>query len=511
MPVSSPGSDWPPRWLTPVPAAAVAAGHGDHAVEWIERFARVTKDSVAAKAGTPIRLRPFQVQLLRVLKARDGAGRRLARQALVGMARKNGKSALLSSDCLYELFTGPAGGEVYVVAGSREQAGIIFETAKAMVRMEPELDSRAKVYRDAIEVLATGSVFKKMSADAPMLEGLNPTFTAFDEVHVQPNRELWDVLALASGAREDAQMVGITTAGVRTDRSGHDSLAFGLYQYGVRLALGEESDPGFLMAWWEPVVPSADHRLESTWREGNPGFGDIVGAEDFASQVRRTPEAEFRTKRCNQWVSTATAWLPYGAWARCGDGVQIPDGADVVLGFDGSFNGDCTAIVAVQVPEEEGGVPRVQEVRVWEPPPDAAEGWSVPILQVEDEIRAAALRWHVLEVAADPYRWSRSLELLADEGLPCEPFPQSPARMVPATSRFFEAVVNQDVAHDRGPVLARHLDNAEIKVDGRGSRLTKGTRRRKIDAAVAAVMALDRAAWWRANRTTEAEPEVYFL
>ena len=83
--------------------------------------------------------------------------------------------------------------------------------------------------------------------------------------------------------------------------------------------------------------------------------------------------------------------------------------------------------------------------------------------------------------------------------------------MVPATTRFYEAVVNGEIAHDRDPVLARHLDNAEIKIDSRGSRLTKGTAKRKIDAAVAAVMAVERAAWWTANREPEADPEVYWL
>jgi phage terminase large subunit-like protein len=502
-------SDWPPRWLTPVPDEAITAGDGEDVADFIEALCKVTMDSIAAPYGTPLELRNFQRRLIERLFARDpDTGLKRHRVALVGMARKNGKSALLAAIALFELFYGQKGGQIYVVAGTRDQARIIFETAKQMIRMEPELAEIAEIKRDAIYAPETNSTFQVMSSDAPSLEGLNPTLVAFDEVHVQPDRALWDVFSLAQGARRDAQLIGITTAGVRTDRSGHDSLCYSLYGYGRRVALGEVADPSFFMAWWEPENPKADHRLPDTWREGNPGFGDIVGEADFHAQVVKTPEPEFRTKRCNQWVSSATAWLPYGTWAQCGDGIAIPDGADVVLGFDGSYNGDCTALVAVSVGED---IPRVCPVRVWEPPEDAAEGWSVPILEVEHEIRNAALRWHVLEVAADPFRWSRSLELLGDEGLPVEPFPQSASRMVPATTRFYEAVVNRELVHDRNPILSRHLDNAAIKVDERGSRLTKGTRRRRIDAAVAAVMAFDRAAWWTANRPEEANPEVYFL
>lgn len=503
-------AEWPPRWLTPVPPVAIRRGDGESAADFIETMCRVTMDSIAASAGAPMELRDFQRELLNHLYARDPkTGVKVHRTALIGMARKNGKSALLAAIALYELIEGPIGGQIYVVAGSRDQARIIFEAAKRMVALEPELAEMTHVTRDAIEVPSTGSTFRVMSSEAPMLEGLNPTFVAFDEVHVQPDRSLWDVLALAGGARKETQLVGITTAGVRTDSSGHDSLCYGLYQYGKRVALGEVVDPSFFMAWWEPRNPDADHRDVDTWREGNPGFGDIVGEADFHSQVRMTPEAEFRTKRCNQWVSTSTSWLPYGAWAQCGDGLPILDGADVVLGFDGSYSGDSTALIAVQVVE--GGLPRIQAVKVWEQPVDAPDGWSVPIIEVEDTIRNACLRWRVLEIAADPYRWSRSLEVLADEGLPCEPFPQSPSRMVPATARFYEAVVNRELVHDRDPILARHVDNAQIKVDARGSRLTKGTFKRKIDAAVAAVMAVDRAAWWSANMPVEANPEVYFL
>lgn len=509
-PVAS--ADWPPRWLTPVPPAAMAPGVGDgeDVVDFIESTCRVTMDSIAAGYGTPMVLRNFQIQLIERLFARDPETRhKRHRVALIGMARKNGKSALLAAIALYEFFNGQRGGQVFVVAGTKDQAGIIFETAKQMIRMEPDLNKLAEIKRDGIYHRKTNSFLRVMSSDPESLEGLNPTFVAFDEVHVQPDRALWDVFSLAQGAREDAQLVGITTAGVRTDRSGRDSLCYTLYQHGKKIAAGEVVDPSFLMAWWEPEDPDADHRLPSTWREGNPGFGDIVGEPDFHAQVVRTPEAEFRTKRCNQWVSTATSWLPYGSWQQCGDGLPIPDGADVVLGFDGSYSGDSTALIAVQVVE--GGTPRIQPVKVWELPPDAPQGWSVPILEVEDEIRNACLRWHCLEIAADPYRWSRSLEILGDEGLPVEPFPQSPSRMVPATARFYEAVVNQELVHDRNPVLSRHVDNAQIKVDARGSRLTKGTFTRKIDAAVAAVMALDRAAWWAANLPQEANPEVYFL
>jgi phage terminase large subunit-like protein len=489
---------WPPLWLTPVPAADVRRGDGAHCAEFIESLCKVTKDSVAGAAGSLIVLRGWQRALLGHLLARRPDGRYRHRQALIGVARKNGKSALGAGLALYGLLCGPDGGEVYSCAGEKEQARIVFGTARRMVEMEPELADVCKLYRDAIEIPSTGSVYRALSAEAYSKEGLNPHKVIFDEVHVQPNRELWDVMALASGARVEPLMVGITTAGVRVDSTGQDSLCYGMYGYGKQVATGEVDDPSFFMAWWEPRDPSADHRDPDTWREANPGYGDLVSAEDFASSVLRTPEAEYRTKRANQWVSRATAWLPVGTWAGCVEDRPIPNLAEVVLGFDGSFSNDSTALVAVQV----GECPHVDVVECWERPRDAGHSWRVPVEAVEDAIRTACRRWQVREIVCDPFRWARTYQVLEGEGLPVVEFPQSPQRMVPATQRFYEAVLNDGLTHSGDPRLARHIDNCVIKTDQRGPRLMKDAKNspRKIDLAVAAVMA-----FWRACAPVEDE------
>lgn len=481
-----------PRWTTPVTTAEIDHGDGTDFAEFAEAHCRVTKDSVGGLAGDPMELRPWQIDVISRLLARNPqTGRLKHRQGLIGVSRKNGKSALGASLALFALIYGPQGGEVYSIAAEKEQARIVFGTARRMVEMDDVLSARLRLYRDVIEDRDRGSIYRVLSAESYSKEGLNPHFVVADEVHAQPSRDLWDVMALASGARREPLMVGITTAGVRTDSSGQDSLCYGLYQYGKRVAAGEVIDPTFFMAWWEPKNPEADHRLEATWREGNPGFDDLVAGEDFASAVLRTPEPEFRTKRCNQWVSTTATWLPFGAWARCVDPRPIPDYAEVVLGFDGSFSNDSTALVAVQV----GDAPHVDVAACWERPMDADPGWRVPIVDVEDAIRQACRRWTVREIVCDPFRWARTFQALEAEGLPVVEFPQSPQRMVPATQRFYEAVLNGGLTHSGAPRLARHIDNCVLKVDARGSRLAKETKMspRKIDLAVSAVMAFDRA------------------
>lgn len=482
-----------PLWLTDVDPGDLVKGDGADFGNFTQ-FLRVTKDSVGGSAGEPMVMRDWQTAMMRRLLARRPDGRLKHRQALIGVPRKNGKSALGAGVALFGLAFGPRGGEVFSCAADKEQARIVFGTAKKMIELEPQFGGMFKCYRDAIELPATGSVYRVLSAEAFTKEGLNPHLVLFDEVHAQPNRELWDVMALATGARTEPLLVGITTAGVKSDSTGADSLCYGMYQYGCQVASGEIYDPSYYFEWWG-APEGADHRDPAVWADANPGFGDIVSADDFHSAVLRTPEAEFRTKRLNQWVSTAQAWLPAGAWDECADeSAEIPDGSEVVLGFDGSFNNDSTALVVVSCPTE-GNAPHVDVVAAWEKPSGTGQDWTVPIIDVEDEIRRACRKWQVREIVCDPYRWARTYQILESEGLPVVEFPQSPSRMIPATTRFFESVMNQTLTHSGDQRLARHLSNCVIRTDSRGSRLSKDAKGspRKIDLAISAVMALERA------------------
>lgn len=476
-------------------------GDGPLYSEFAEAVCRVTKDSVAAPAGELLHLRDWQKELLNHALARRADGRFKHRVALIGMARKNGKSALAASMGLSALTLGGNGSEIYSCAADRDQARIVFGTAKRMVELDPELSSMFTLYRDVIEYKDKGSVYRVLSAEAYTKEGLNPSpIVIFDEVHAQPNRELWDVMSLAGGARSDSLLLGITTAGVKTQANGQDSLAYSLYQYGQKLVKGELVDPSFFFAWWEPKNPEADHRDKQLWIESNPGFADIVDAEDFESAVLRTPEAEFRTKRTNCFVSTATAWLPTGSWEALIDTERTPEpGEDVILAFDGAFSNDSTALIAWLLG---GDKPHLMVVGIWERPDDAEQGWHVPVAEVEQTIidTFRNSNFQTKEIVFDPARWQRTFMVLDEQGMPVVSYPNSAERMVPATQKFYEAVVNQSFTHDGDERMARHITNCVTKQSSRGVMVAKASSKRKVDAAVAAIFGYDRA-------TQPAEPK----
>lgn len=488
---------WPPAYLTPVPESGLAKSDGKYAAEFAETFGSIGKDGIAGRAGEALQLREWQVELLKHLYARDENGGLLAQVALIGMPRKNGKSALSSAAIgLYSLIAeGVNGGEVIAVAAEKEQARIVFGEAKRMVE-NSELAELCQIYKDSIYVPNTNSVFKVVSAEAYSKEGLNPSRVIMDELHAHKNRDLFDVMSLAMGNRgKIGQLVAITTAGVKSDSTGFDSVCYSLYQYGKRVASGEISDPTFFMAWWE-APQDADHRDPAMWEIANPGFDDIVAREDFESAVKRTPEAEFRTKRLNQWVSSAISWLPTGTWDACATEDELDPDAEYILGFDGSFSGDTTVIVACSIPQSEDELPKLYLVKAWEKPIDADDSWRVNIQDAEYEIQKFCGMYKVREVACDPYRWQRSMEVLADAGVPIVEWPSTSARrMVTACAKFYDAVVEKRLTHNGDPLLARHLSNAVVRSDNLGVRIVKENRAssRRIDAAVAAVIAFDRA------------------
>ena len=501
-------NSWPPAWVTP--NEFEFGSRGDDAIDFINTFVTLTKDSIAGRAGEPIQLREWQEQLLRETLVLDEQGLFQKRTALWGMARKNGKSALITGLGLWFLINGDEGGEVYSCAAEKEQARITFGDARKIIEREPELAAMCNIYKDVIEVPSTGSIWRVLSAEAYSKEGLNASAVIFDEVHALQDRTMWDVMQLSMASRKQPIMLATTTCGVKSDSSGQDSTAYQLYQYGQRVARGEIVDPSFFMAWWEAPL-DADHREESTWMLANPGYNDLNSKSDFESMVKRTPEAEFRTKRCNQWVSSKNAWLPAGVWETLYENIEVSVDAEIVLGVDGSFSGDTTAIVGVTIPKGDEK-PHVFLVKAWEKQPNDSAEWRVDTVEVEETIKMFCQQYrNVKEVAFDPFRWQRSMAVLQDFGLPIVEWPSTSARrMIPACQKVFDSVTEGTLTHDNDPLLARHLDNCVLKIDNLGARIVKESRNsnRRIDAAVAFVIAYDRAT---SKLDTDIVPEFYMF
>lgn len=434
-------------------------------IAFIEGELRHTTDRWA---GKPFRLRQFEREFVAEL-FREHEGRRVYTRAVWGLPKKNGKSEDLAAIGAKLLVAdGVYGAEVISVAGDRAQARIVFDIAKKMVQFSPRLSATLKIFRDAIEDPNTDSVWRVVSSDAPLRHGLRPSAVLFDEIHVQPSRELWDTLEAGVVSREEPLMLGISTAGY--DRA---SLLGDLVREGEA---GE--DPRFLYRWVGlPQDSQLDYRDPQTWRIANPALAceDPFLVEDrLADMARRLPENTFRRLHLNQWTTSRDVAFPEGVWAAAEAELDVPDGTECTIAFVAARQRDTVAIVGCtlasarpqfRVLTDDGWDPPIVEpthgphvfpIRIWE------ESDRVDPNDVADGLRAAWKRYSVRELACSERDWSWVLLQLADEGLPIVKVPRSPQRLALEWSTFFDAVTEKRVTHSPDPVLARHAANLAL-------------------------------------------------
>ena len=454
------------------------------------RFAAFCSKYVVPPKGTgaraPMKLRPWQIELAGSVLDSD------PRPRLAGwmMPRGQGKSTLVAALGLYDLMEGEEGASVVVAATDERQAGIVFKTASRMVELNEDLASRVQVFKDRLVVPERGASFVCLPAEPKRLEGLDPTLAILDEIGVI-SRDTYEVMALAQGKRETSTLLGIGTPGPDP----HDNVLADMRTY----AAEHPEDASFV--WREfSAAAFAHHPVDCShcWELANPALDDFLHRDALAALLPpKTREATFRRARLCQFVTdTDGAFLPPGVWDGLSTGEQVPDGAEVVISLDGSFSDDTTALLVATVSTE----PHVDTLAVWES--DGREGYRVPVADVEQTIRDACRKWKVVEIIADPFRWTRTLQALEAEGLPVVEFPHSPSRLTAATTDLFSAAVNGKLTHSGDPKLAAHIGAAVITEDARGMRLSKASRSRtarKIDLAACLVMAHSRATW-RATR-----------
>lgn len=434
-------------------------------------------------AGKPFNLRPFQREITR------GAFAPGIRTALVSIPRANGKSALAAALAVAELFVGPASAEVLVVASDQRQANIVLRMARRMIELNDELAERTHVYADRLVVPENDAVLLPLPAEPGALHGHDPSLLIVDELHVV-TEAVWEAVSSVTGKRPES-----LTLAISTPAASPDSIMWKLVEHGR----GGTDKAFYLKEFTAPEGCATDDRAAQMVANPAMACRDPFLSADGLEAARRTlREPVFRQLRLGQWVTGVESWLPWGAWDDCQTDRDVRPGERVVLAFDGSASGDSTALVGCTLDGHlwvEG---------LWENPGDPR--WRVPREDVDNAVDVAFARYDVAELACDPWGWRSEIEGWAKrhgERRVVEWNTAHGQRMAPATDRLYQAVSTKAVTHDGDTRLAAHVAHCVAKRTPMGDLVSKDKRGspRKIDAAVAAIVAYDRAAWHVSQKT----------
>ncbi len=489
----------------------------DRAVGFFSKYLRFGKGEWG---GRPFLLSEWEEFIVRSLFGwRREDGTRRFRTAYVEVPRKNGKTELAAGLGLYLLtYDMENGPEVYSAATQKEQARIVFNAAKAMVRQSRDLKRHLTPRQTAITCEENGGTFQPLSSDYNNLDGLNVHGAILDELHAWKKRELFDVIESAQGARRQPLVFIITTAGVS-----RQTVCWELRQYSEKVLDGIFEDDSFF-AFIAAADKEDDWREERTWRKANPNFGVSVKPEFLAEKciaAQRSASAvnPFMRYYLNQWVTQEVRWLDQDQWRGCADAdypLEALAGRPCWLGVDLSKTTDLTAVGAVFPPwgEDErwrflawGFVPaeRVEDrVRRDSVPYDAwireghltaTPGNVVDYEFVDKRVLECVEMFDVKEVCFDPWnavKWATDLQKAGLGNL--VEVRQGGKTLSPACKEFERLVLSGLVGHWDNPVLNWCVSNVCVTADSNENiRPDKSKSTERIDLVAALVTAMARA------------------
>lgn len=425
-------------------------------------------------AGKPFQLEPFQWEnmILPVYGRLDRKGKRKIKRALFGLPRWQGKSEITALLHLYHMFGEPIyGGEQYAFATTKQQAAIIFDTAKRMINADRTLRSATRVYRNVIEVVETGCIFRALPFDADTSQGFHPSFASGDEVHVMRNMEMIESMVTGMVAREEGLFIAITTEAAK----GGGTLD--------QLRALWAKDPAAYI-YWQGAGPKDDPHDPKTWRKANPA--SWITIDMLKSQYRALPMPVFERLHLNRLPALGMGSRAFNAkaWDMCADAPVFDPDLPCIVGVDAAPRRDKTAVVI-----DQRGTDGIHNVKAWTFEADPEAG-----LLDFDELKAVlhglCNEFNVARIVVDPAHLFAIMDQLAKDGLPVEDFPQSASRMIPASLNLYDLVQLGRIRHGGDPTLTKHVLNAGAKeIPPNGWRMTKVSATEHIDAAVALAMA----------------------
>ena len=412
-----------------------------------------------------------------------------ATETLILIAKKNGKSTLLSALALFHLVVTPDA-ECVIAAASRDQAQIMLRQARGFIRRSPALQRLMEVKQREITSLVDDGRIRVLASDVDTADGVIPTLALVDELHRHKSADLYGVFRDGLGPRA-GQMITISTAGDDVD-SPLGTMRAAAYKLPVlevdgphRYARSRNGD--YVMHEWalEPDEDRADMRVV---KRANPAPWHSLEALARRHDSPSMTPWQWARFACGVWLQGEDTAIGPVEWSECGTD-EAPPALSWRIGLDLGWKEDTTGIVVHGLGDD--GVAWIARVVVLVPP--AGRGVALRKVAVLSAVRELADEFDVSEVVLDPENDGEIIaqDLEDDLGLEVVAHSQKPAPMAQAAERFYAAVREGKLRHPRDDALTRHVLNAHRRStqDGRWS-FVKETKQSKkhIDALIAAAM-----------------------
>jgi len=229
---------------------------------------------------------------------------------------------------------------------------------------------------------------------------------------------------------------------------------------------------------YAPVVAGIENDIDEIVDQvfGEGGDASWITLEALQEQREAVPELAFRRFHANQWTERESHWLPPGAWQACVGQPTFTDGEPVWVGVDVGGDKSASAVVWINARHHVGC--------------EIFHG-DQGVLDCLDLIRELAGRYDLREVLYDPWRFGQAAQELERERIVVTAFPQNDTRMVPASLRLYEAVVQQRLVLPDNAELRQHMGNTIARHNRRGWRLDKPSLDQPNDSIIAMCMAVE--------------------
>lgn len=433
--------------------------------------------------GSSWEVEPWQIELLRRVfelypEGHAKAGVLRYRQAVISVARQNGKTELAALASVFWLLLREQNEYMVGLASNAAQARLIYDRVQRVISSNPALNGRMDKLTDTRGIQTKkGTKYVIIANKETAAQGYPVSLGLLDELHTYKNSSVYAAVLASTGARDNCLVLGITTAGDE-----ESELLKDLYKQGKAALEDPKTRFGFFC--WEASearMPEDDGELLELLKEANPSLASgRIDADNLIADVRSMPPHDAIRYRLNRFVESSNAFMEVMKWNACARplNTEMPIVAGrVVFGIDRSPDYGYASIVAAYR-DKDTGITHTELVA----------SLKKPNLEMLVDIAQRLARHRPASFVVDGYLLRELGTELKKRGLPVVIATHND--LINGSSLFFAKVMQKKLLHNSDPLMSVQLQRTRVKTVGEGWKVARKDSSVEIDAVIATVLAV---------------------